>query len=71
MRYDVLPGYETAPVSFGSDTPRLTGFRHRAMCGPGSIFVAHTSREYVLLGDLEKAVEQYKRMVTLICDERY
>ena len=71
MRYDVLPGYETAPVSFVSDTPRLTGFRHRAMCGPGSIFVAHTSREYVLLGDLEKAVEQYKRMVTLICDERY
>ncbi|MGM9741796.1 MAG: M20/M25/M40 family metallo-hydrolase [Candidatus Cryptobacteroides sp.] len=70
MHYDILPGYETAPVSFGSDTPRLTGFRHRAMFGPGSIFVAHTPREYVLLSDLGKAVEQYKKMVALIHDRR-
>ena len=66
MKYDVLPGYDTAPVSFGSDTPRLTGFTHRAMCGPGSIFVAHTDREYVLMSELRKAVEQYKRMISSI-----
>lgn len=66
MKYDVLPGYDTTPVSFGSDTPRLTGFRHRAMCGPGSIFVAHTDREYVLMSELRKAIDQYKRMITSI-----
>ncbi len=46
-------------VAFGSDAPRLDGFAHRAICGPGSILTAHTEREYVLLSDLQKAVEQY------------
>ncbi|MGM9740864.1 MAG: M20/M25/M40 family metallo-hydrolase [Candidatus Cryptobacteroides sp.] len=66
MAYDVLPGYDTTPVSFGSDTPRLTSFRHRAMCGPGSIFVAHTDREYVLMSDLRTAIDQYNRMINSI-----
>ncbi|MDD6253305.1 MAG: M20/M25/M40 family metallo-hydrolase [Bacteroidales bacterium] len=66
MKYDVLPGYETVPVSFGSDTPRLTEFRHRAMCGPGSIFVAHTAREFVLGSQLELARDQYKSMIKYI-----
>ena len=68
MEYDVLPGYETVPVSFGSDTPRLTGFRHRAMCGPGSIFVAHTAREFVLGSHLELARDQYRNMIKYIID---
>ena len=50
-------------VAFGSDTPRLTKFMHKSLCGPGSISVAHTPREYVLLSDLEKACRQYKSMV--------
>ncbi len=66
MRYDVFEGYDSTPVAFGSDTPRLGKFRHRSLCGPGSIFVAHTPREYVLLSDLEKACGQYKDMVRKI-----
>ena len=61
-RYVVLPGFESAPVAFGSDAPHLTGFGHKIICGPGSIKVAHRDNENVLVGDLEKAVEQYVKM---------
>lgn len=63
MSYKTFPGIRSKPVSFGSDAPRLYRFPERALCGPGSILVAHTDKEYVLLSDLEKAVEQYMGMV--------
>lgn len=63
MSYDTFEGIDTKTVAFGSDTPRLTKFMHKSLCGPGSISVAHTPREYVLLSDLEKACRQYKSMV--------
>ena len=66
MRYMTLNGFGTKPVSFGSDTPRMTKFRNRALCGPGSIFTAHTSYEYVLLSQLEAAVKQYELMYDMI-----
>ena len=46
-------------VAFGSDAPHLTNFKHKAICGPGSIAVAHRDDEFVLTDDLETAVEQY------------
>ena len=46
-------------VAFGSDAPHLTNFKHKAICGPGSIAVAHRDDEFVLTADLQKAVEQY------------
>ena len=52
-------GIPTCVAAFGSDAPRLTGFRRRAICGPGSILCAHTAFEYVLLSALEQAVERY------------
>lgn len=66
MRYSTFEGYAAKPVAFGSDTPRLSRFGHRSLCGPGSIFVAHTPDEYVLAGDLEKACAQYVDMVERI-----
>lgn len=63
MSYYTFEGIDTKTVAFGSDTPRLTKFMHKSLCGPGSISVAHTPREYVLLSDLEKACRQYKSMV--------
>lgn len=63
MKYDTFEGYQTRPAAFGSDTPRMTRFRHRSLCGPGSILVAHTDKEYVLASDIEKAKEQYKDML--------
>ena len=61
-----VEGVETKTVSFGSDAPRLTRFPMKAICGPGSILTAHTDKEYVLLSQLEKAVDQYVRIFKTI-----
>ncbi len=67
-RYVTLPGFESAPVAFGSDAPHLTGFGHKIICGPGTIRVAHRPDEHVLVHDLETAVAQYVRMYhALLC----
>ena len=57
-----VDGIPSKPASFGSDAPRLTKFQRKAICGPGSILTAHTDKEYVLLSEMEKAVEQYGRI---------
>ena len=61
-RYDVLEGFPSKPVAFGSDAPQLTNFRHKILCGPGSILVAHRDEEYISLADLDAAVENYVRI---------
>ena len=58
-RYWTVENLPTKAVAFGSDAPHLTGFAHKAICGPGSITVAHRDDEHVRVADLEKAVEQY------------
>lgn len=65
-RFDVLEGFESIPVSFGSDAPVLTCFSHRILCGPGSIHVAHRPEEHILLKDIETAAAQYVRIYELI-----
>lgn len=69
MEYRTFDGYGTTMVAFGSDTPRLSKFRNRALCGPGSILVAHTDREYVLASQLELAKRQYVDLVRRILAE--
>ena len=61
-RYVTLPGFESAPVAFGSDAPHLSNFGHKIICGPGTIRVAHRDEEYITVQDLETAVEQYVKM---------
>ena len=61
-RYVTLPGFPSAPVSFGSDAPHLTNFTHKAICGPGSIRHAHRPDEQISLQELETAVAQYVEM---------
>ena len=58
-RYWTVEGLPSKPVAFGSDAPHLKNFTHKAICGPGSITVAHRDDEHVLVSELEKAVEQY------------
>ena len=62
MRYLTLDGFETTTVSFGSDAPQLSNFQEKILCGPGSILVAHTSREFIRLSDIRTAAENYVRM---------
>ncbi len=62
MTYHTFEGIPQCVVAFGSDAPRLEKFRHRALCGPGSIFTAHTTGEFVRIADLEIAVRLYVQM---------
>ena len=68
-KYVTLPGFETAPVAFGSDAPHLTGFGHKIICGPGSIRFAHRPDEHILPQELKAAVGLYTRLyVALTAD---
>ena len=60
--YVTLPGFESAPVAFGSDAPHLSNFGHKIICGPGSIRYAHRPDEHILVNELEEAVGLYTRM---------
>ena len=65
-RFEVLPGFESKPVAFGSDAPQLTCFGHKILCGPGTILVAHRAEEFVDLQDIQKATDQYVAMYEAI-----
>ena len=58
-RYWTVEDLPSKPAAFGSDAPHLTNFVHKAICGPGSITVAHRDDEHVRVADLTTAVDQY------------
>ena len=58
-RYWTVEGLPSKSAAFGSDAPHLKNFTHKAICGPGSITVAHRDDECVRVADLATAVEQY------------
>ncbi len=65
-RYEVLDGFPTKPVAFGSDAPQLTNFRRRILCGPGSILVAHRPDEQIDFADIEKAIGNYVQIAACL-----
>ena len=67
-KYFTLPGIDSAPVAFGSDAPHLGGFEHKAICGPGTIRVAHRDDEFITEADIDTAVSQYIQMYRKIQD---
>lgn len=69
-RFDVLPGFDSKPVAFGSDAPQLTCFKRKILCGPGSILVAHTDGEHIRLSDLETAIENYVHIYKTLMKKR-
>jgi acetylornithine deacetylase len=54
-----LPGFETAVFPFTTDIPFLSAWGTPLLYGPGSVLVAHTDHEHVLLEDLHRAVDTY------------
>lgn len=64
MRFQVVDGFESCVVSFGTDIPHLAGLGAPLLYGPGSILDAHTAHEKVRIQDLHKAVDGYCRLVT-------
>ncbi|OAL33869.1 hypothetical protein AYO20_06880 [Fonsecaea nubica] len=61
-----VDGFETITVNYGTDVPNLDveeGVK-KYLYGPGSILVAHGKDEGLTVGDMEEALEGYKRLVT-------
>lgn len=60
-----VDGFEEITVNYGTDVPNLKVNRDvkRYLYGPGSILVAHGKDEGLTVGDLEEAVEGYKKLV--------
>ena len=68
-RFEVLDGFPVKPVAFGSDAPVLKCFRHRILCGPGSIHVAHRPDEHINIEDIETAIHNYIKMAQRILEQ--
>jgi acetylornithine deacetylase/succinyl-diaminopimelate desuccinylase-like protein len=63
--YPPVPGFEQAPMPFGSDAPALRALvpdRTVVLAGPGSITVAHAPDEHLTLSDLEAGVALNRRL---------
>ena len=67
-KFEVLDGFPSKPVAFGSDAPQRTNCPKKILCGPGSILVAHRDDEHIALADLEKAIENYVRVFENLVD---
>ena len=58
---ETLPGFDVAPMAFGTDIPSLAEFGKPLLFGPGSIHDAHTSEEKIAKQDALRAVELYQQ----------
>ncbi|OAX78851.1 hypothetical protein ACJ72_06838 [Emergomyces africanus] len=65
-----VDGFDVITVNYGTDIPKLEihdeGFDvkvKRYLYGPGTIFVAHGADEGLTVGDLEKAVDGYSKLI--------
>lgn len=64
-RYPTIPGFDHAPMPFGSDAPMLRALVPSGtvvLAGPGSIRVAHGPDERITLPELEAGVELNQRL---------
>jgi acetylornithine deacetylase len=66
VRLGTMDGYLTSVVAFATDIPALPAWGTPYLFGPGSIHVAHRDDEYVEIGELISAVDQYERLVRQI-----
>ncbi|RAK98371.1 M20 family metallopeptidase [Aspergillus ibericus CBS 121593] len=60
-----VSGFEVITVNYATDVPNLKvseGVR-RYLYGPGSIHVAHGDNEAITIGQLEEAIDGYKRLI--------
>ena len=62
VRIQTIPGFETAVFPYFTDVPFLTNWGTPLLIGPGSIHVAHTDEEHIVIDDLHHAVELYQQL---------
>ncbi|MCC6319753.1 MAG: M20/M25/M40 family metallo-hydrolase [Gemmatimonadaceae bacterium] len=62
VRLGTLPGFATSVPAFATDVPALGNWGTPYLLGPGSVHVAHTDQEHVLVAELERAVDAYEQL---------
>jgi acetylornithine deacetylase len=65
-RMHTVPDFETATFSYFSDIPYLSNWGTPLLIGPGSIHVAHTDREHIVIAELDRAVGIYERLAATL-----
>ncbi|HEY8549350.1 MAG TPA: M20/M25/M40 family metallo-hydrolase [Vicinamibacterales bacterium] len=63
VRMHTVPGFETAVFPYMTDIPLLDRWGKPLLYGPGSVLVAHTDEEHIEIADLDRAVDDYVRLV--------
>jgi acetylornithine deacetylase len=66
VRLGTVPGIETSVVAFATDIPALTEWGTPYLFGPGSVHVAHTDDEFIAIGELRRAVDQYEQLARVV-----
>ena len=59
VRLRTEEGFDTAVFSYTTDIPFLTNWGTPLLVGPGSIHVAHTEREHIVIAELLRGVDLY------------
>jgi acetylornithine deacetylase len=67
VKMHVVRGFDAAVFAYTTDVPLLPAWGPPLLYGPGSILLAHTADEHVLVSDLERASHDYEKLArTLI-----
>lgn len=62
VKMHVVPGFDAAVFAYTTDVPLLPAWGAPLLYGPGSILLAHTADEHVLVSDLERASQDYEKL---------
>ena len=62
VKMHVVPGFDAAVFAYTTDVPLLPAWGAPLLYGPGSILLAHTAEEHVLVSDLERASHDYEKL---------
>jgi acetylornithine deacetylase len=64
-----IEGFDEITVNYGTDVPNLEGDHKKYLYGPGSILVAHSDHEHLKVSELERAVEDYQKIILAVLDK--
>jgi acetylornithine deacetylase len=70
VRLAIVPGFGTSVVAYATDVPELTEWGTPYLFGPGSIHVAHTPDEHIVIDELRGAVGAYERLARAALEGR-
>ena len=69
VRLHTVGGLETAVFPYTTDVPWLTDWGIPLLVGPGSIHVAHTDEEHIVVDELNASVDLYESLLKRLLDE--